>query len=69
MYRALLKIQAIPYNTFIWKLKLPPQIKVFIWYLYEGVILTKDNLARRQWQGDMKCCFHSSNESIQHLFF
>jgi hypothetical protein len=68
IYRALLKIQAIPYNTFIWKLKLPLKIKVFIWYLYKGVILTKDNLARRQWQGDRKCCFHSSNESIQHLF-
>jgi hypothetical protein len=67
--RALLGIQAIPYNTFIWKLKLPLQIKVFIWYLYKGVILTKDNLARRQWQGDRKCCFCSSNESIQHLFF
>ena len=40
-----------------------------MWYLYKGVILTKDNLARRQWQGDMKCCFCSSNESIQHLLF
>jgi len=38
-----------------------------MWYLYKGVILTKDNLVRRQWQGDRKCCFCSSNESIQHL--
>jgi hypothetical protein len=69
MYRALLGTQAIPFKTFIWKLKLPLKIKVFMWYLYKGVILTKDNLARRQWQGDKKCCFCSSNESIQHLFF
>ena len=55
--------------TFIWKLRLPIKIKVFLWYLYTGVILTKDNLARRQWQGDRKCCFCSSDESIQHLFF
>jgi hypothetical protein len=40
-----------------------------MWYLYKGVILTKDNLARRQWQGDQKCCFCSLNESIQHLLF
>jgi hypothetical protein len=40
-----------------------------MWYLYKGVILIKDNLARRQWQGDRKCCFCSSNESIQHLLF
>ena len=38
-------------------------------YLYKGVILTEDNLARRQWQEDRRCCFCSSNESIQHLLF
>jgi hypothetical protein len=69
MYRVLLGAEAIPYNTFIWKLKLPLKIKVFMWYLYKRVIITKDNLARRQWQGDRNCCFCSSNESIQHLLF
>jgi hypothetical protein len=57
MYRALLTAQAIHFNTFIWKLKLPLKIKVFLWYLFKGVILTKDNLVRRQWQGDRKCLF------------
>jgi len=37
MYRALLGAQAMPFNTFIWKLKLPLKIKVFMWYLYKGV--------------------------------
>jgi hypothetical protein len=60
MYRALLGAEAILYNTLIWKLKLSLKIKVFMWYLYKGVILTKDNLARRQWQGDRKCCLCSS---------
>ena len=63
MYRAVLGVEAIPYNTLTWKLKLSLKIKVFLWYLYKGVILTKDNLARRQWQGD-----RFSDESIQHLF-
>jgi hypothetical protein len=40
-----------------------------LWYLYKGIILTKDNLAKRQWQGDKKCCFCSSEEFIQHLLF
>ena len=35
----------------------------------KGVILTKDNLAKRNWKGDTKCCFCSSSETIQHLFF
>jgi hypothetical protein len=69
MYRAILEVQAMPYNNLIWKLKLPLKIKVFLWYLYKGVILTKDNLARRRWQADRKCCFCSSDETIQHLFF
>jgi hypothetical protein len=46
MYSALLGAEAILYNTLIWKLKLPLKIKVFMWYLYKVVILTKDNLAR-----------------------
>jgi hypothetical protein len=48
MYRVVLTVQAIPYNILIWKLKLPLKIKVFLWYLYKGVILIKDNLARQQ---------------------
>ncbi|WVZ53210.1 hypothetical protein U9M48_004183, partial [Paspalum notatum var. saurae] len=34
-----------------------------------GVILTKDNLIRRHWQGSKQCCFCSADETIQHLFF
>jgi hypothetical protein len=45
------------------------QNQSFFWYLFKGVILIKDNLVRRQWQGDRKCCFCSSDESIQHLFY
>jgi hypothetical protein len=46
MYKALLGSEVTPYNTLIWKLKLPLKIKVLLWYLYKRVILTKDNLAR-----------------------
>ncbi|WVZ51423.1 LOW QUALITY PROTEIN: hypothetical protein U9M48_002571 [Paspalum notatum var. saurae] len=34
-----------------------------------GVILTKDNLLKRHWSGDGRCCFCDTNETIQHLFF
>ena len=34
-------------NKRIWKLKTPLKIKKFQWYLRRGVILTKDNLAKR----------------------
>jgi hypothetical protein len=52
----------------IWHLKILTRIKVFLWYLKKGVILTKDNLARRNWNGDTNCCFCHSPETIQHLF-
>jgi hypothetical protein len=33
-------------NRILWKLKLPLKIKIFLWYLNKGVILTKDNLSK-----------------------
>jgi hypothetical protein len=37
-------------NKRIWKLKTPLKIKVFLWYLRRGVILTKYNLTKWNWQ-------------------
>ena len=34
-------------HKFIWKLKIPLKIKIFLWYLQKGVLLTKDNLQRK----------------------
>jgi len=56
-------------KNLIWKLKLTLKIKIFIWYLQKKAVLTKDNLARRQWRGSIKCCFCSLDETIKHLFF
>jgi hypothetical protein len=53
----------------IWQIKIPTRIKIFLWYLKRGVILTKDNLARRNWNGDTRCSFCHSPETIHHLFF
>jgi hypothetical protein len=52
-----------------WKARIPLKIKIFLWFLWKGVILTKDNLAKRQWKGCTRCSFCSEHESIQHLFF
>jgi hypothetical protein len=69
MYLNLLN-QHVPFrHKFIWKLKIPLKIKIFFWYLQRGVILTKDNLARKNWKGSQKCCFYNANETIKHLLF
>jgi len=53
----------------LWKAKLPYKIKIFLWLLEKGVILTKDNLIKRKWVGDPSCYFCSDNENINHLLF
>ena len=50
-------------------MKIPLKTKVFAWYIRRGVILTKDNLAKRNWHGSKKCVFCTHDESIKHLFF
>ena len=37
--------------------------------LFRSVILTKDNLVRRNWHGSTKCVFCLHDETIKHLFF
>ena len=39
-----------------------------MWFLKRKVLLTKDNLAKRKWEGSKKCCFCDQDETIQHLF-
>ncbi len=68
-YHALIKKDVPNLNKKIWKLKAPLKVKIFLWYLRKGVILTKDNLTKRNWQGSKSCCFCHKDESIKHLFF
>ena len=54
---------------YIWRMKVPLKIKIFMWFLQRKVLLTKDNLAKRNWNRSKTCCFCDKDESIQHLFF
>jgi hypothetical protein len=47
----------------IWQIKIPARIKVCLWYLKRGVILIKDNLAKRNWAGDTRCVLRDSPEN------
>jgi hypothetical protein len=68
-YLAMIHADVPKLNKDLWKLKAPLKIKIFMWYLRQGVILTKDNLAKRNWQGSKQCCFCHRDETIKHLFF
>jgi hypothetical protein len=54
-------------NDKLWKLKISLRIKVFGWYLCKGVVLTKDNLAKRNWHGSKKYVFCHQDETIKIL--
>jgi hypothetical protein len=41
-------------RKYIWKTKVPLKIKVFMWFFHRKVILTKDNLVRRNRKGNTK---------------
>jgi hypothetical protein len=40
-----------------------------MWYIQTEVVLTKDNLAKRNWNGVKQCYFCHENETIKHLFY
>ena len=69
MYSALLDVRVLSLNKPVWKQKIPLKVKIFIWLLHRGVILTKDNLAKCNWKGSKQCCFCTNVEIIAHLFF
>jgi hypothetical protein len=36
-------------RKYLWKIKVPLKIRIFMWFLHQQVLLTKDNLAKRNW--------------------
>jgi hypothetical protein len=49
------------------KLKVPLKIRYFMW-LHKKVLLTKDNLSKRNWQGLKSVFYCDQDETLQHLF-
>ena len=58
MYKALIQSNMpVDSHKKLWKMKMPLKTKIFAWYVRRGVILTKDNLVKRNWHGSTKCVF------------
>ena len=49
MYIDVINSSVIRSSKHVWKVKVPLKIKVFMWFVHKQVILTKDNLAKRNW--------------------
>jgi hypothetical protein len=48
MYEDLMNIHSDVPTKYLWKLKIPLKIKIFMWFLNKKVILTKDNLDKEK---------------------
>jgi hypothetical protein len=71
VYLELTKMENGPSFKVTWKSKIPGKIKIFVWLVAEGAILTKDNMLRRNWHEDPGCYVHgeSESETVDHLLF
>lgn len=68
-YNALTNSDGGPTFKYIWKGKIPPKIKIFLWLVANNAILTKDNMIKRKWNGDPLCYFCQQHETVTHLLF
>ena len=69
MYIDVINSNSIPTSKHVCVVKVPLKIKVFMWFVHKQVILTKDNLIKRNWTGPTRCSFCDRDETIKHLFF
>ncbi|WVZ53261.1 hypothetical protein U9M48_004230, partial [Paspalum notatum var. saurae] len=53
MYKHLIN-NGLKVSQEIWRTRIPLKTKIFMWYIKRGVLLTKDNLTRRNWYGGRK---------------
>jgi hypothetical protein len=47
MYADYMNGHTVFLKKYLWKIKVPLKICIFMWFLYKKMILTKDNLAKR----------------------
>jgi hypothetical protein len=65
MYGDMINGQTRYLCKYLWKIKIPLKIKIFMWFLSKKVLLTRDNLAKRNWNGNTKCSFYDKEESVE----
>ena len=53
---------ALSLNKSICRLKLPFKIKILVWFLLKGVIVTKESLIKKNWNVIHKCCFATTRK-------
>jgi hypothetical protein len=67
--RLIQPIELVVSSKMIWMTNIPLKTNVFSWYLPWGVSVTKNNLAKHNWQRSKKFIFFYQDGKIKHVFF
>ncbi len=54
----------------LWRIRIPPKVKLFLWLAARNRIMTADTLSKCGWIGPSMCCLCGlASENLEHLFF
>jgi hypothetical protein len=53
----------------VWRMKVPPRIRVFLWQLIRGRLPSCEQVAKRHGPSDGRCAFCGEIEDCNHIFF
>lgn len=53
----------------LWKVRLPPHIRIFLWQLIRGRLPSGDQVLKRSGPGDWRCPLCEVEEDMYHIFF
>lgn len=52
----------------LWKMKIPPKLKILCWLVYQGKILSNEQQVRRHLTNNASCMYYTGwNESVLHI--
>lgn len=69
LYLALKTDQVVWKHRKLWYAKIPLKMKVFMWLVFRNSVLTRDNLAKRNWNGkDKSCSFCDHPETVEFIW-
>jgi hypothetical protein len=69
MYLRMSQGASVTYFKEVWKTRVPPKIRVFLWQLIRGRLPSADQVARRNGPTDGSCALCGELEDGDHIFF
>jgi hypothetical protein len=69
MYMRLSHGAVVTHFKDVWRMKVPPRIRVFLWQLIQGRLPSCDQVAKRHGPSDGRCALCGEIEDCNHIFF